>query len=71
MLENFGADNAGASAATDEDDARSTALRLMSEALARLDSDGNIPAVIGAHLQTAIDALWTSGSAAPHSIHLH
>jgi hypothetical protein len=69
MLEDFGANSA--SATTEEGDSRSTALRLMTEALARLDSDGNIPAIIGAHLQTAIDALWTSVSAAPHSTHLH
>jgi hypothetical protein len=58
-------------AAADKSDARSAALFLMSEALARLDSDSSIPAVIGAHLQTAIDALWVSGSAGTHSIHLH
>jgi hypothetical protein len=55
----------------DVGDARSAALLLMSEALARLDSDRNIPAMIGAHLQTAIDALWTAGSAGSQSIHLH
>lgn len=69
MLGKFDTDSARAAA--DEGDARAAALLLMSEALARLDSDGNIPAVIGAHLQTAIDALWTSGSAGSHSIHLH
>jgi hypothetical protein len=41
-------------------DARAAALQLMSEALARLDSDNDIPAIIGAHLQSAIDALWMS-----------
>ena len=71
MLEDLGANSAGASAATEEDDPRSIALRLMTEALSRLDSDGNIPAMIGAHLQTAIDALWSSGSAAPQSTYVH
>ena len=71
MLVNFSEKGAGAIAAADEGDTRSAALRLMSEALARLDSDSNIPAAIGAHLQTAIDALWTSGSTDPHSNHLH
>ena len=71
MLGNFGANSAIVNAAADESDARSAALRLMSEALARLDSDNKIPAVIGAHLQTAIDALWISGSADPHSNNLH
>lgn len=71
MLEDLGANSAGASAATEEDDPRSIALRLMTEALSRLDSDGNIPAMIGAHLQTAIDALWISGSAAPQSTYVH
>ena len=51
--------------------ARSAALQLMSEALIRLDSDGKIPAVIGAHLQSAIDALWMSASEDQRSIHLH
>lgn len=71
MLGNFGAKSATANLVAEESDTRSAALLLMSEALARLDSDRNIPAVIGAHLQTAIDALWTSGSADPHSNHLH
>ncbi len=67
MLREFYADGT----APDEGDARSAALLLMSEALACLDSDSNIPAVIGAHLQAAIDALWTSSSAGTHSMHLH
>lgn len=67
----FGAEGARVSAAADAGDARSAALILMSEALARLDSDSNIPAVIGAYLQSAIDALWTSASSDQHSIHLH
>ena len=71
MLGNFGADGVINSSAAEESDTRAAALRLMSEALARLDSDRNIPAVIGAHLQTAIDALWTSASADPHSNRLH
>lgn len=71
MLGNFGANSAIVNSATEESDARSAALLLMSEALARLDSDHNIPSIIGAHLQTAIDALWTSASAGPHSNNLH
>ena len=51
--------------------ARSAALLLMSEALRQIDSDGDIPAVIGAHLQTAIDGLWMSASEDQCSIHLH
>ena len=71
MLGKFGADSANLSDAADAGDTRSTALLLMSEALARLDSDSNIPAVIGAHLQSAIVALWTSNSGDQASIHLH
>lgn len=71
MLGKFDAQVAGTAAATDDRDARSAALVLMSEALARLDSDSNIPAVIGAHLQTAIDTLWTSGSPGSHSTRHH
>lgn len=71
MLGNFGADGARGACGAQAEDARSAALHLMSEALAHLDSDNKIPAVIGAHLQSAIDALWTSASADPHSIHLH
>lgn len=52
-------------------DARSKALTLMSEALARLDSDRNIPPAVGAQLQSAMDALWTSGAAGQRSIQLH
>ena len=69
MLSKFSADSARGDA--EEADARSAALILMSEALARIDGDSNIPAVIGAHLQMAIDALWTSSLAGTHSIHLH
>lgn len=71
MLGKIEADDAGIRTAAGEGDARSAALLLMSEALSRLDSDDNIPAVIGAHLQSAIDALWVSSSADQHSIHLH
>jgi hypothetical protein len=71
MLGDFGADGARAGLGADEEDARSLALHLMSQALAHLDSDSKIPAVIGAHLQSAIDALWTSASGDQHSIHLH
>ena len=71
MLRKFGVEGAAADAPADLDDARSVALQLMSEALARLDKDGNIPAIIGAHLQSAIDALWTSAAGGQHSIHMH
>jgi hypothetical protein len=71
MLGTFGTDHARISAAAESGDARSAALLLMSEALARLDSDDKIPAVIGAHLQSAIDALWTSAAGGQHSVHLH
>lgn len=65
------ADRAAAEGVAEMQDARSMALFLMSEALARLDSDSNIPPVVGAQLQSAIDALWTSGAAGHHSIRLH
>ena len=71
MLGKFGSGDAGIGVAAETTDTRSAALLLMSEALARLDSDSNIPAVIGAHLQTAIDALWTSASGDERSTHLH
>lgn len=71
MLGKFDADDAGVRPAAAECDARSAALLLMSEALSRLDSDDTIPAVIGAHLQTAIDALWISASGDQRSIQLH
>lgn len=67
MLAKVDADSAAAEVA----DVRTAALLLMSEALACLDSDSKIPAIIGAHLQTAIDALWASASAGSHSNHLH
>lgn len=70
MLGNFDSDGAGASRGAEAVDARSAALQLMTEALARLDSDSGIPAVIGAHLQSAIDALWWSGSGNQRSIRL-
>lgn len=71
MLGNFGADGGAAIGSMEAGDARSEALQLMSRALAHLDSDSKIPAVIGAYLQSAIDALWTSGSGDQHSIRLH
>ena len=71
MLQKFGAEAADISASAEAGDARSAALMLMLEALTRLDSDSKIPAMIGAQLQTAIDALWTSGSGGAQSIHLH
>lgn len=52
-------------------DAWTAALGLMSEALSHLDSDNRIPASIGAHLQSAIDALWSCASGDQHSNHLH
>lgn len=71
MLGNFGAGGAGVSCGAEANEAWSAALNLMSEALAHLDSDSRIPAVIGAHLQSAIDALWTTASPDQYSIHLH
>jgi len=70
MLGDFGQGGAGAVRGVDAHDARSAALHLMAEALAHLDSDCKIPAVIGAHLQSAIDALWTNSSTDQHSIQL-
>ena len=37
--------------------ARLAALTLMGQALAQIDSDDTIPAIVAAHLQTAIDSL--------------
>ena len=71
MLGKFGAEVTRVSSAEAEGDARSAALLLMSEALARLDGDSKIPAIIGAHLQTAIDALWTEACGDQHSIQVH
>jgi len=71
MSDRIDADDTGVRVAAGEGDIRSTALLLMSEALTRLDSDHNIPAFIGAHLQSAIDALWISVSTDQRSIHLH
>lgn len=71
MLGKFGADDIRGPAEANDKDPRSAALLLMSQALVQLDSDNRIPALIGAHLQSAIDALWTNGSDDPRSIHLH
>jgi hypothetical protein len=71
MLGNFGADGADGVGAAKAGNARSIALVLMSKALGHLDSDRDIPPIVGAHLQSAIDALWTSVSQDPHSINLH
>lgn len=71
MLENLGAEGAAAAAPEVTGDALSMALTLMSSALEHLDSDSNIPSIIGAHLQSAIDALWISSSIDRSSIHLH
>lgn len=70
MVGNHGAKDAAAVAA-DEDDARAIALSLMSRALGHLDSDSKIPSIIGAQLQSAIDALWTSTSSDQASNHVH
>jgi hypothetical protein len=67
----FGADDSRGIAEANDKDPRSAALLLMSQALVQLDSDDRIPALIGAYLQSAIDALWTNGSDDPRSMHLH
>lgn len=71
MLEKFGAEAAAGAHAAESVDCRSKALELMSKALAHLDRDRTIPPAIGAQLQTAIDALWTSASSTSPSSHLH
>lgn len=71
MLGNFGANDAVDDGTDGAVDARSAALQLMSEALAHLDSDAKIPALIGAHLQSAIDSLWASTTGGQHSGNLH
>ena len=71
MLGDFGGSSADVAGAMTAADARSKALALMSEALGHLDSDCSIPAIIGAQLQTAIDALWTSVSVDQASTNLH
>lgn len=71
MIGNQGAQGATTAAADEADDARAIALALMSRALGHLDSDSNIPSFIGAQLQSAIDALWTSSSNGQSSNHLH
>jgi hypothetical protein len=71
MLRKIGADGAEAVDIVEAADGRTMALDLMSRALGHLDSDGSIPALIGAQLQTAIDALWTCGSTDQWSIYLH
>jgi len=67
MLRKFGTEGVALCDDLEVVDARSAALSLMSDALAHLDSDSNIPASIGAHLQSAIDALWISVSRGQHS----
>jgi hypothetical protein len=71
MLGKYGLDDTRETAKANDKDPRSVALLLMSQALVHLDSDNRIPALIGAYLQSAIDALWTNGSDDPRSIHLH
>ncbi|HYC94596.1 MAG TPA: hypothetical protein VEB39_02735 [Sphingomicrobium sp.] len=58
MVGNHGAGSAKEVAEDEASDARAAALSLMSKALEHLDSDTNMPAIIGARLQSAIDALW-------------
>jgi hypothetical protein len=58
MLGNYGAEGAAPGAGEETCDARWLALALMSTALGHLDSDSSIPTIIGARLQSAIDALW-------------
>ncbi len=58
MLGNYGAEGAATGAGEETRDARWLALALMSKALDHLDSDSSIPTIIGAQLQSAIDALW-------------
>jgi hypothetical protein len=43
----------------------------MSRALGHLDSDSSIPTIIGAQLQSAIDALWICSSNEKSSLNLH
>ena len=71
MLGKFGADSACTGPAGAAADARTTALALMSKALGHLDSDSNIPLFIGAHLQSAIDALWASACDDRSSVNFH
>lgn len=68
MLRKFGGEGTGQEPVGN---ARTAALTLMSEALVCLDSDDRIPAVIGAHLQSAIDALQAGPSRDGHSVNLH
>lgn len=71
MLRKIGAGSVEEADATEAADGRTMALDLMSRALAHLDGDGTIPPIVGARLQTAIDALWICGSTNQSSIHLH
>lgn len=71
MLGTHDAACAAADAADPSADARATALALMYRALEHLDSDAKIPSIIGAQLQSAIDALWRSSAIDRSSIHLH
>lgn len=71
MLGNYGAQDVAIGAAEEAADARWAALALMSSALVQLDSDSSIPTIVGAYLQSAIDALWVCSSTDRSSIHLH
>ena len=52
-------------------EARMAALALMTQALEQLDSDTNIPSIIAAQLQSAIDMLWANSSSERMSTNLH
>lgn len=70
MVGKHGARGANALAADEAGDARGIALTLMCRALGHLDSDAKIPSIIGAQLQSAIDALWIAASSDRSSTHL-
>lgn len=71
MLGNCDAKGAARGAREEARDTRWTALALMSRALGHLDSDSSIPTIIGAQLQSAIDALWICSSNEKSSLNLH
>jgi hypothetical protein len=56
---------------SDVADAQSGALKLMSAALGHLDRDSEIPPIVGAQLQMAIDALWANFATGELSTDLH
>ena len=71
MLGKHGSEDGASAVALEPGDARSIALALMSRALGHLDSDGNIPSIIGAQLQTAIDTLRMDAPCELSADHLH